>query len=547
MPVRIGDIAIAVEPLHPEARLLSVWNRFQDTDEYPMIPVVDGGVPIGIIRRSDLATKLLAAASGGAAVLGTVTDILEDDPIMAELIAPASYVAKQIAEAGKNGLEAGIIATDGGQYAGFVPADELFRTIASENAARAAKMKVLSERVEAQKATTDREIERNSRFLAFVSHEIRTALTGPLGIADLLADAGLDDPYRGYASTLSDSGRLLERLLTDLIDLSRLDANKMPILPEPFKLADFAHETRMVWSKQAGSRNTSLNVTCKSGANTRIEADGMRLRQVVFNLVSNALKFSEGKSVDVTLDVTDSSEDAFGLEIVVSDTGIGISDEEKDRLFGVFEQARSDTVHRYGGSGLGLALAKGLIQKMGGTITLEDNKGGGAVFTVRCPVRRAGPRLAVKNDRPRLANLKLGRILVVDDHDTSRLVITQALTEAGWSIDVVETAEQGVRRANSIEYQAILLDLHLGSASGLQVARQLRQDSGPNQTSVILAVTADARETVRDACERAGLNGVITKPLRPKDLVATLIDTLILADQSTPIDDQIRRLDKARS
>ncbi|MEO1406243.1 MAG: response regulator, partial [Pseudomonadota bacterium] len=125
------------------------------------------------------------------------------------------------------------------------------------------------------------------------------------------------------------------------------------------------------------------------------------------------------------------------------------------------------------------------------------------------------------------------------------LVLTQALSEAGWSVDVVETSEQAVRRAGGVAYQAILLDLHLGATSGLKVARDLREQDGPNKGSVILAVTADARETVRDACERAGLNGVITKPLRPKDLVATLIDALIVAEQNTSVDDQIRRLEKA--
>ncbi|MEM6412518.1 MAG: hypothetical protein AAF683_13390, partial [Pseudomonadota bacterium] len=111
MPVRIGDISVSVEPLHPEARLLSVWNRFQDSEEHPMIPVVKDGLPVGIIRRSDIATRLLEAASGGASVLGTVMDIVDDQPVKAELIAPASYIAKQIAETGQNSLDSGIIAT----------------------------------------------------------------------------------------------------------------------------------------------------------------------------------------------------------------------------------------------------------------------------------------------------------------------------------------------------------------------------------------------------------------------------------------------------
>jgi len=545
MPVRIGDIAVELDPLHPEEKILSVWNRLQDASGQSVFPVVRDGVPIGLLRASDIAARLLAAAAGGASVLGTVGDLMQGDPVIADPISPVSLIAKEIADGQGAKGELGVLAADDGTYTGFVPADALFHAVATENAERASNMQILMQRAKAQKAATDHAIEKNSRFLAFVSHEIRTALTGTLGMADLLADAGLSEPYRQYAETLSDSGRHLERLLTDLLDLSRLDADKMPIQPEPFKLADFAHETRMMWSQEAGSRNVNLNVSCKAGANTRIEADAVRLRQILFNLVSNALKFSGGKKVDVVLDVDEGDAGSLGLQMTVADTGVGISEEDQERLFGIFEQAKSDTVHRYGGSGLGLAIAKGLADRMDGRITLESREGRGSVFTVYCPVRRAGPRLAVKNDRPKLGNIKLGQVLIVDDHEASRLVLTQALSEAGWRVDVVNTAEQGLRRASEIPYQAILLDLHLGASSGLKVARHLRRQEGPNLSAVLLAVTADTRETLREACRRAGFNDVLTKPIRPKDLVATLIDTLLAAEQSERVDDQLRRLGTA--
>ncbi|MEM9670277.1 MAG: ATP-binding protein [Pseudomonadota bacterium] len=547
MPVRIADIAQKIDPVCSNTRLLVVWNRFQDDAQLHSLPVVDEGKPVGLLTRSKLATGLLSTANTASSVLGQVSDVLIDDPITAELITPVSYVAKENADAARDSLMAGVIAVDDGEYAGLATADAILKTVAEENAARANLIQAQAKRIENQKSIADRTIEKNNRFLAFVSHEIRTSLTGTLGIADLLAEAGLNEPYRGYAETISDSGRLLERLLTDLLDISRLNANKMPILPEPFRLADFANETRVHWTQQAGARNISLNVNCLADANARIEADAIRLRQVLYNLVSNALKFSESSKVEVTLDLNDASGDSLALNMTVSDTGMGISAEDKERLFGIFEQAKTDTVYRFGGSGLGLAIAKGLTERMGGQIALQDRPGGGSIFEVMCPVKRAGPRLAVRNEMPRLANLKLGKVLIVDDHEASRTVLFNALRDAGWSVDVVATPEQAIRRAGSVPYQAVLLDLHLGSASGLQIARHLRGNEGPNRNTLMMAVTADARITVNDACKNAGFDGVLTKPLRPKELVANLMDALISSSHYEPVGAQLSRLNAAIS
>ena len=256
----------------------------------------------------------------------------------------------------------------------------------------------------------------------------------------------------------------------------------------------------------------------------------MRLRQILFNLMSNALKFTEKGSVSVLLE-TPGQRDNLGLRMTVTDTGCGISDEHKARLFTEFEQASVTTAHTHGGSGLGLSIAKGLTKRMGGAISLTDNPEGGSIFTVEIPVRKAGPRLAVENNpRPRTAKLQLGNILIVEDHAVCQLVIEEALKAAGWQVDCVQTGEQALRRALGKSYQAILMDVHLPDINGDIVLKSIRDAHAMNSAIPILAVTADVSPERRELCERAGFDGFIEKPVRPHALIASLADAIMHAD-----------------
>jgi len=358
-----------------------------------------------------------------------------------------------------------------------------------------------------------------------------------LGIADLLENKKLEPEAREHARTISESGQHLDRLLSDFLDLSRMETGKLTIAPAPFKVSEFVKDTRLLWSGGAGKKDVSLKITQNNSAADRIEADATRLRQILFNLINNAMKFTEQGSVHAHIQTRSMNGSLLNLEMTVTDTGIGIADKDKARLFEAFEQANPQTVHRYGGTGLGLSIAKGLIDQMGGRISMSDNPAGGTIFRVVCPVRKAGPRLAVENKpRRKSANLKLGRILLVEDHDVSRLVICEALKAVGWTVDSVETVEQGQRRAANVAYQAILSDLHLGAMTGIDFVKSIRGLYGPNHSAPVLAVTADVSEERQRQCERAGFTAFIEKPIRPRHLVATLIDTIISheADNRAP-------------
>ena len=397
-----------------------------------------------------------------------------------------------------------------------------------------ASLPTVSQQVEAQASEA---AEERARFLAFLAHEIRTPLTGVLGVADLLHDSIQSSEPRRLAQTIADSGRHLDRLLSDLLDLSRLGAGKLAISPVPIDLHEFAGEARNLWHSRVSGKQVDLRIRVGETSSKRIAADATRLRQVMFNLMSNALKFTERGHVAVELS-THKDAHQTRLQMTVSDTGCGISESDKARLFEAFEQASASTAATHGGWGLGLSIAKGLVDEMGGQIALSDNPGGGSVFTVNLPVDIAGPRLAADGagvKKPRSHSLELGRILLAEDHPVSALVVSRALLAAGWQVDCVSTGEDAIARLKLGGYQAVLSDIHMPNGDGFSVAQAVR-----SQLDIpVLAITADFSPEYRASCEQAGFNGVIEKPIRPRTLVATLADTLIAAANRPPEDQRL--------
>lgn len=530
MPVRIRDIMIPVDPLAPAMRVGAALQRFISEPGLNSLPVVTDGVPLGLVSRAGLMEACLTADSSDSAMSLPITRLMTLNPAIAELEAPAAYIAKKIGDAtGSQGFD-GVIAIEAGRYAGCVPADILLSVVADENAQRAKSMKARAGELRAEKEKHVTSKQEQLQLLSFLGHEIRTPLTGILGVADLLEDTNIDGEAREFAQTIADSGRHLDRILGDFLDLTRLEVGKLTISPAPLKLTDLASEARNLWAGRSRKSNISLKITTDDTAASRIEADGTRLRQILFNLIGNAVKFTEAGSVSAHLETKASQAGAVRLVMTVTDTGVGISTSDKARLFQAFEQANVQTVHRYGGTGLGLTIAKGLVDRMGGKITLRDNPEGGSIFQVICPVRRAGPRLAVENKRRKASNFQLGRIMLLEDHAVSRMVITRALNAVGWSIDHVTSVEQAKRRATSVPYQALLLDLHLQDGSGLDVIKAIRSSSGPNQDKPVLAVTADVSQSQKNICAEAGFTSFVSKPIRPRDLVATLADAIMASD-----------------
>ena len=532
MPVRVEDIAIGVAPIGADMSASAALGLFLSDPSLFALPVVMNGAVLGQVTRARL-TEILASPGGrDVAASRAASHFMTPKPVMAETGTTVAFIAKLAADGNTSALTDGVIVLHDGRYKGLVSPAAILAAVAQENALRARAMQAASKRLQQATARALDVARDKSSFLAFLSHEIRTPLTGILGVADLLQDTISGAEPRRLARTISESGNHLDRLLGDLLDLSRLEAGKLPVNPGPFDLREFAAEARDLWQSRIAGKRLDLRIHVDSDSVMRVESDAMRIRQILFNLMSNALKFTEHGHVSVTLGTLEAA-GHLKLRMTVSDTGCGISDADKARLFEAFEQARASTAQTHGGSGLGLSIAKGLTALLGGEIRLADNAGGGSVFTVTIPVLRAGPRLAVDAPhKPRMRSLTLGTILIAEDHAISALVMSQALKAAGWQVETVQNAADAIARAGEVPYQAILADIHMPGGNGETIVRTLRSTTGPNQIAPILAVTADIGAERRTACERAGFTAMIEKPIRPRALVATLADVL-MADEDT--------------
>lgn len=530
MLVRVEEIAERLAPVRPDEPCGALFARFLTDPSLDIVPVVSTGAALGLISRARL-FDAIAAGEAGVSSQTPISAFMLPDPVMAELGTPVALVAKLSAEASSTGLSDGVIVLKDGAYFGVLTPAAMLKTVALENTQRARAQKAGQKQVATIRAAARKMAQDRSRFLSFVGHEIRTPLTGILGIADILQDSLPDGESRKLARTISHSGQHLDRLLGDLLDLSRLESGKLPVDMGAFDLREFATEARELWSIRVTDRPVDLRISVATDALDRIQTDATRVRQILFNLVSNALKFTEKGYVSVELSTAEVAGQTR-LVMQVSDTGCGISDADKSRLFEAFEQATPATASRHGGTGLGLAIAKGLVKRLGGAIDLADNPEGGTIFTVTLPVQPAAPRLATVSQpvRPRMRSLSLGRILLAEDHGISALVITRALSGAGWQVEAVSTGAEAIEKAQIHPYQAILTDLHMSGGDGLSVLQAVRNGDGPNCRVPILAVTADVSPESRKACEDSGFTDMIEKPIRPRALVARLADILMEAE-----------------
>jgi len=532
MPVRLKDIALPVTPVTPATTAAAALSLFlSDAALFAVaVRLSDGAeASYGLVTRLRL-TEALAGPNGRDVFAArSITHLVGAQPVIASGETPAALIAKTAAEQSTSALTDGVIVMEQGAYAGIVSPTMLLKAVAEENAARARAQQSAQRRLDGLKRQLSRLSESRARTLAFIGHEIRTPLTGIMGVADLLETQLPTGEPKRLARTISQSGQHLERLLTDLLDLSRIDAGKLPIHNQPVDLRQFALETRDLWLPQFDEKRVNLRIGVATGAETRIECDAGRLRQILFNLVSNAMKFTDRGQVTVTL-ATSPTPEGLMLTMRVADTGRGITDADKARLFEAFEQ--SESADAFTGSGLGLAIARSLARRLDGEIILSDNPGGGCVFTVALPVMKAGPRLAVENKpEAHAGRFDLGEVLLAEDHEASAYVIREALIAAGWRVETVTDAAAAVTRVGQRRYQVILTDVHMPHGGGEAVLRAARFGNGVNALTPVVAVTADASPERRAACDRAGFTGLIEKPVRPRPLVATLADILISSGQ----------------
>lgn len=348
-----------------------------------------------------------------------------------------------------------------------------------------------------------------TEFLAMMSHELRTPLNGMLGMAELLRPRVAGDAQaERQVRIIQASGAALTELVNDVLDITRVEAGKLSFTDAPFEPRELVESLDALLRPTAEAKGLAFTVSVAPEVPAAVSGDRARLRQVLLNLLGNAVKFTAAGTV--RLDVMAAGEGA--LRFAVSDTGPGIAEADRARLFQPFSQLDGG---RHGGAGLGLAISKRLVEGMGGVITLQSIAGAGAVFTVDLPVR---PAAACEAEAPAPEAVPPLRVLVVEDERVNREVLRGLLTREGHAVTEAETGAAALAAVAAAPFDVVLCDLRLPDMAGTAVARRIVTDGGPP----VVAVTANLMPEDRAACAAAGMAGVIAKPIRPADLHAGL-------------------------
>ncbi|MDF1686909.1 MAG: ATP-binding protein [Parvibaculaceae bacterium] len=431
----------------------------------------------------------------------------------------------------------------------------IFGVIQNITARRRQEQALISSREHAQKVAAEAEEARNSaiasdqsksEFLANMSHEIRTPMNGVLGTLNLLEESALESDQRGLVRVCRGSAEMLLTILNDILDFSKLESGQMNIELVSFNLDQLLDGVISLFSDRAKEKGIFLTTEVSSSLPSWVEGDPTRIRQILFNLISNAIKFTEKGGVAISVRVSEDTDrtntsDGFSLEINVQDSGIGISDEAKENLFGRFTQADATITRRFGGSGLGLAICKQLVELMEGDVGVDSVMGQGSCFWFRIPSRAThAPVLETTLDTKLDPDLAADfSVLVAEDNKTNQLLIRRMLGDLVGTVTIVNNGKEAVEAAQETLFDLIFMDIQMPVLDGVSATREIRALDAPYCRTPIYALSANVfPEQIRQYLA-SGMEGHVAKPIERGALEAVLATIQSQAsqnDEDSPLD-----------
>ncbi|MBB5518810.1 response regulator [Amphiplicatus metriothermophilus] len=383
-----------------------------------------------------------------------------------------------------------------------------------------------------------------SQFLAKMSHEFRTPLNGVLGMAQALRDTELNPAQRTQVETIIHSGDSLLSLLNEVLDYSQIESGELILEPRETDLAALVRNSAALHRDAAARKNVTLSLDVEQLEEPRLLLDAPRLVQCLNNLISNAVKFTDSGAVLIKAASRrcEDRADTAKVSLMVSDTGVGMSDEERARVFAAFEQGDNSITRRHGGAGLGLAVSLGIVRAMDGTLAVDSKPGAGTAFTLRfdapicagagSPAVRRAPADSPAADAPETtrgeAPLSGARVLLVEDNIVNRQVVGALLRPLNVDVTEAENGAEALQRLAAERFDIVLMDLHMPVMDGLTATREIRHSGAAWASVPVIAITAAASEEDRRACFAAGINDFLPKPVKA-DLLASSIGRFLRA------------------
>jgi PAS domain S-box-containing protein len=370
------------------------------------------------------------------------------------------------------------------------------------------------------KQTAEEALITKDRFVANISHELRTPMNAIIGFSEVLASTPLNAEQKEYISALKTAGETLTAVISDILDLARIEAGKIEFSEIPFSVRNTMQDTHRILHQRAEAAGLDLIWNCSDKVPAYVLGDDLRLRQILLNLAGNAIKFTPAGNVQIHCTVNEESDESLILKFIVADTGIGIPADKLEQIFEPFTQASSESTRKYGGTGLGLTIVKDLAELQGGSVSVNSIEGDGSTFTILLPVKRVSAAAVQEVNQAliQLANPELYHILLVEDNPLNQQLALKLVTDFGFRVALASNGEEALAALHQpgAKFDLVLMDLNMPVLDGYETTKRIRQEF--NFPLPIVALTAHSSQTERERCFEVGMNDYLSKPFRAREL-----------------------------